>query len=54
MSSLADTGSELNLGKMYYRQSVTERHPNLVLRIMFLKDLDDLDPFNVGGVDGGK
>ena len=39
---------------MEYHQSVAEQHPNLVLKFACLKDLDDVDPFNVSGVDVGK
>ena len=51
MFGLADTGAGLNLGIMYYHQLVAERHPNFVLKFAYLKDLDDVDPFNISGVD---
>ena len=54
MSRLVDTGSGLNLGNIEYHQSVTERHPNLVLEFAYLKDLEDVDPFNISGVDREK
>ena len=54
MYGLADTGASLNLGNLEYHQSVAERHPNLVLKFTYLKDLDDVDPFNISGIDGGK
>ena len=54
MSGLADAGSGLNLGNLEYHQSVAERHPNLVLKILYLKDMENVDPFNISGVDGGK
>ena len=38
---------------MDYHQSVAEFHLNLVLRFVNLKDLDDMDPFNISGVDEG-
>ena len=44
MYGLADTGSRSNLGNIEYHQSVAERHPNLVLKFLYLKDLDDVDP----------
>ena len=47
MYGLADTGSRSNLGNIEYHQSVAERHPNLVLKCLYLKDLDDVDPFNI-------
>ena len=52
MSGLADTGAGLNLGNIEYYQSVAERHPNLVFKFSYLKDLGDLDPFNVSGLVG--
>ena len=54
MSGLADTGSSLNLRNIEYHQSVAERHPNLVLKFSYLKDLEDVDPFNISGVYGRK
>ena len=37
----------MNLVNMDFCHSVTERHPNLVLKSAYLKDLDDVDPFVV-------
>ena len=54
MSSLDDTGAGLNLVNIEYHQSFAERHPNLVLKFAYFKDLEDVDPFNISGVDGGK
>ena len=54
MSSLAYTGFRLNLVNIEYHQSVAERHPNLVLKFAYLKDLEDVDPFNISEVDGGR
>ena len=53
-SGLADTGAGLNLVNLEYHQSVAERHTNLVSKFAYLKDLEDMDPFNISGVDGGK
>ena len=53
MSVLSDIGSGLDLGNLYYHQSVSERHPNLVLKFSYLKNLEDVDLFNISGVDGG-
>ena len=39
---------------IYYHQLVIERHPNLVQEFSYLKDLDDVDTFNIRGVDGVK
>ena len=44
----------MDLGIIEYHKSVPERHPNLVLKFAYLKDLYDVDPFNISGVDGGK
>ena len=44
----------MNEGNIEYHQSVAEIHPNLVLKFAYLKDLEDVDPFNISGVDGGK
>ena len=52
MSGLADTGAGLNCGNIEDHQSVTERHTNLVLKFVYMKDLEDVDLFNKSGVDG--
>ena len=39
---------------MYYHQSLTESHPNLVLKFTYLKFMDTADPFNISGLYGGK
>ena len=44
MSGLADTGSDLNLVNLEYQQAVADRHPNIVFKFDYLKDLDDVDP----------
>ena len=44
----------MNLGNIEYHQSVAGHHPNLVLKFVYLKDLEDVDPFNISGVDGVK
>ena len=54
MSGFADTGSGFNLVNDEYHQSVVECHPNSVLKSAYLKDLYDVDPLNISGVDGGK
>ena len=52
MYGLADTGAGSNLGNIEYHQSVSERHPNLVFKFAYLKDLEDVYSFNIIGVDG--
>ena len=54
MSGLSITGAELNLVNIEYHQSFTYLHPNLGLKLAHLKDLDDVDPFNIRVVDEGK
>ena len=54
MSGLTDTGAGLNLGNIEYHHSVSDHHPNLVMEFVYLKDLDDMDPFNISGLYGGK
>ena len=54
MFVFANTGARLNPVNIDYHQSVKEHHHNLVLEFSYLKDLDDVDPFNIVGVDGGK
>ena len=49
-----DKGDGLNLVNIAYRQSVAEHHLNLVLKCSYLNDLDDVDPFNISGVDRRK
>ena len=51
MFALYDTAARLGLGNLDYRQSVVERQPNLVFKFACLKDLDDVDPFNIIRVD---
>ena len=54
MFGLVDPGAGLNLGNLDYHQSVAERHPNLVLKFLYLKDLDEVDTLNISRVYGGK
>ena len=51
MFGLADIGAGLNLGNLDCHQSVADLNPNLVLNFAYLKDLDDVDTFNISGVD---
>ena len=44
----------MNLGNIDYHQSVAEFHPDLVLKFAHLEDLEDVDLFNISGVDGVK
>ena len=47
MYGLADTGGGLNLIHLEYHQSVVGCHPTLVLEFAYLKDLEDVDTFNI-------
>ena len=51
---LGNTGARLNLGNLEYHQLVAKRHPNLVLKFAYLKDIGGVDPFNISVVDGEK
>ena len=39
--------SPVESGNIEYHKSVAELHPNLVLKSEYLKDLDDVYPFNI-------
>ena len=54
MYELDNTVDGSNEGNMDYHQSVAERHHNLVLKFSYLKELDDVDPFNIIGLEKGK
>ena len=54
MSGLADTGDRQNLGNIEYHKLFVDHRPNLVLKLVHLKDIEDVDRFNISGVDGGK
>ena len=54
MFGLAYIGARLNLGNIYYHQTVSRRHSNLVLTFSYLKDLENMDTFNISGVYGEK
>ena len=51
---LTDTGAGLDLGNLDCHQLVAERHPNLVLKFVYLKDMDDVYPLNISGLYEGK
>jgi hypothetical protein len=48
--ALADSGAGLNLGCLDCHQDVYEKHPHLVHQFAYLKDLDDMSPFGIGGI----
>ena len=37
-----------------YDHSLTDIHTNLVVKFEYFKDMGDVDPFIISGVDGGK
>ena len=53
-SGLADTGAGLNLVNLDYHQSVVERRPNSVFKSAYLKDMEEVYPFNTSGLEKGK
>ena len=44
----------MNLVNLEHHQLVAECHPNLEWKFSYLKDLEDMDPFNICGVYAGK
>ena len=50
--ALMDTGAGLNLGRLSYHKSIAEQRPEIVHQFAYLKDLDNLRPFGLGGVHG--
>ena len=50
----AGTGARLDFGNMYYHQSAAELHLNTVSKFNYLKDMNDVGPLNISGVDRGK
>ena len=54
MFGLAYAGARLSFVNLDHHQSVTDCHPNLVLKFAYLKDMGDVDPFNITVVDGEK
>ena len=54
ISVLDNIGDGFKLVSLEYHQSVAELHPDLVLKFVYLKDMEDLDLFNISGLYGGK
>ena len=54
MFGFSDTVYELNLINLEYHQSVARCLPNLVSEFSYLKDLDNVEPFNISEVNGVK
>ena len=51
MSVFYDTRAGFNSGNLGYHQSVSEHHSNLVLKSAYLKDVEDVYPFDISGVE---
>jgi hypothetical protein len=49
--SMVDTYAGLNLGRLQYHLSIYKTSPHLVDSFVYLKDVDYLDEFDIGGVD---
>jgi hypothetical protein len=49
--SMVDTCAGLNLGRLPYHGSIYETSPHLVDSFIYLKDVDYLDEFDIGGAD---
>ena len=54
MSVVANKGARFNYATIENYQSVAEIQHNLMSKYVHLKDLYDVDPFNIIRVDGGK
>jgi hypothetical protein len=49
--SMVDSCAGLNLGRLQYHKSIYVTSPHLVDSFVYLKDVDYLDEFDIGGVD---
>ena len=54
MFVMVDTGYGLSSGNLEYHQLVAECHLNLVVKFDYLKNMYDVDTFNISGMDGVK
>lgn len=50
LKGMCDTGAGLCLGLLAYHLHIWETRPDLVHQFAYLADVDDLDPFAIGGV----
>lgn len=48
---MVDTCAGLNLGQLSYHESIYKSHPEIVSQFAYIKDLENVDHFGVGGVD---
>lgn len=49
--AMIDTGAGLNLGRLSYHKGIFESHPHLVATFAYIKDVENLSEFDIGGVD---
>ena len=47
---MTDTCAGLNLGSLAYHLSLYESNPHLVYQFAYIKDVDNLDAFSIGGI----
>jgi len=50
VNAMCDTCAGVSMGRLQYHKSVYEHHPNIVYRFNYMKDIVNLEDFNIGGV----
>ena len=50
---MVDTGAGLNIGRLGYHCSISERFPQLVAQFALIKDIPGMEPLSVGGIGSG-
>ena len=48
---MVDSCAGLNLGRLTYHESIYKSHPEIVSQFAYIKDLENVEHFGVGGVD---
>ena len=51
LEAMIDTGAGLNLGRLHYHENISKQHPDIVHKFQWIKDMQALEEFNIGGVD---
>jgi hypothetical protein len=51
LDTMADSCAGLNLGRLSYHESIRETHPELVHQFAYIKDLEHVNEFAIGGVE---
>ena len=51
LSTMTDTCAGLNSGRLAYHKHIAEKQPHLVESFVYLKDVEGMDEFDIGGVD---